>query len=160
MKKTHRLFSISYHTDNKFCNPLKWEEPNEMYFYMIYTVKRDIRFTFYDFGLKHLKILCLLPFSVPVSRYSIIKDCLPSGENKESWQRCCWLNECIKLHGRKADGHGSQLKISCFGSGISFHRAEEGYVIIIFNRMSNLPRYSQCRSRRRAKESRKNHVFL
>lgn len=27
---------------------------------MIYTVKIDTRFTFHDFSLKHLKILCLL----------------------------------------------------------------------------------------------------
>jgi len=43
---------------------------------MIYTFKRNTRFTFHDLGLKHLKILCLLPFSVPVSRYSTTKNCL------------------------------------------------------------------------------------
>lgn len=41
------------------------------------------RFTFYDFGLKHLKILCLLLFSVPVSRYSTMKSCLPRREDRD-----------------------------------------------------------------------------
>lgn len=80
--KTPQTF-VQFHVREiiHFALQLMKRDKRDLFLSDLYNQKR---FTFYDFGLKHMKILCLLLFSVPVSRYSTMKSCLPRREDKES----------------------------------------------------------------------------